>query len=65
LKDIAIYVAQTSFYTALMLWGAGYLPGWAQLVVNSLWIVAFLVYVVRHDFPLSSLPVIGKKFKKK
>ena len=65
LKDIAIYVAQTAFYTALMLWGAGYLPGWAQLVVNSLWIVAFLAYVVRHDFPLSSLPVIGKKFKKK
>ena len=34
------------------------------VAVNTLFLLVFAVYLVRKDFPLSSLPVIGKKFKK-
>jgi hypothetical protein len=40
------------------------LPVWAKLVYNTIFIVLFLVMVIKHDLPLSSLPVIGKKFRK-
>lgn len=35
-----------------------------QLVANTCMIVVYLAVVVRRDVPLSSLPVIGKKFRK-
>ena len=38
---------------------------WASLVFNTLVIIFFLTIVVRQDFPLGSLPVIGKYFKKR
>ena len=40
------------------------LPMAGSLAVNTLLIAVFVVYLVRHDFPLSSLPVVGKYFKK-
>ena len=40
------------------------LPVWAQLLGNTLLIVLFLAFVVRRDLPLSSLPVIGRHFRK-
>jgi hypothetical protein len=40
------------------------LPLWASLMLNTLLIVLFMALVVKRDFPLSSLPVIGKKFRK-
>lgn len=41
-------------------WGNGILC----VVDNTVVIILFTAYIVRHDFPLSSLPVIGKKFRK-
>ena len=41
-------------------WGNGILC----VVVNTVIILLFTAYIVRHDFPLSSLPVIGKRFRK-
>ena len=35
-----------------------------QLLVNTLLIILYLALVVKMDFPLSNLPVIGKRFKK-
>ena len=35
-----------------------------SLTVNSVLILLFLATIVKKDFPLSSLPVIGKKFRK-
>ena len=35
-----------------------------RIAFNSIGIVLFLVYTVRKDFPLASLPVIGKYFRK-
>jgi cell division protein FtsN len=33
------------------------------VLVNSVLLVLFTVYIVKKDFPLSSLPVIGKHFR--
>ncbi|MCI6549920.1 MAG: lipopolysaccharide biosynthesis protein [Prevotella sp.] len=38
----------------------GVLPA---LIVNTLLMAVFVAYLVKRDFPLSSLPVIGKHFK--
>ena len=64
MKDIALYVVITAILTWPMIVCQDLLPMWVQLLINSLLIVLFLTYIVKKDFPLSSLPVIGKKFKK-
>jgi O-antigen/teichoic acid export membrane protein len=65
IKDIAVYVGLTAIFTALIYITTLYLPVWAQLVSNTVWIGCFMEYIFKHDLPLSSLPVIGKKFRKK
>ena len=62
LGDIAIYVIVTLVLYAAMT-QTGELPLWGQLAVNTLLIAVFMALIVKRDFPLSSLPVIGKKFK--
>ena len=37
----------------------------ASLAVNTLLILVFVAYLVKRDFPLSGLPVIGKYFNKR
>ncbi len=64
LKPMAVYTLLAAIATALMLFGADALPSWAQLLCNTGLIAAFTAFIVRHDMPLSSLPVIGKKFRK-
>lgn len=64
LKEIGFYVL-----VALVLFGAisasnDYLPMIGALGVNTLLLFVFLGIIVKRDFPLSKLPVIGKKFKK-
>jgi len=64
LKDIAVYVFLTAFLTALMyLHEARFHLGLASLAFNTMCIVLFVVFIVRRDLPLSSLPVVGKYFK--
>ena len=62
LGDMAIYVIVTLVLYAAMT-QTGELPLWGQLAVNTLLIAVFMALIVKRDFPLSSLPVIGKKFK--
>ena len=65
MKDIAVYVLITVILTALMYFHEDRLHlGLASLVFNTVCIIFFVVYIIRHDLPLSSLPIIGKKFKK-
>ena len=64
LKRMAVYTLLAAIATALMLFGADALPSWAQLLCNTGLIAAFTAFIVRQDMPLSSLPVIGKKFRK-
>ena len=66
LKDIAFYVILAVVLTASMY----YIPEHyslgtiGSLIYNTLCIIFFVSYILRNDLPLSSLPVIGKKFKK-
>jgi len=66
LRDIAFYVILTVVLTASMY----YIPEHyslgtiGSLIYNTLCIIFFVSYILRNDLPLSSLPVIGKKFKK-
>ena len=64
LKDMAIYLILTILLFAGIQIANQSLTLWAALAVNTLLIGVFMAYLVKKDFPLSSLPVIGKKFKK-
>lgn len=41
-----------------------YLPMLPALLVNTLLLIADVAFIVKRDLPLSTLPVIGKKFRK-
>ncbi|MBQ1973052.1 MAG: lipopolysaccharide biosynthesis protein [Paraprevotella sp.] len=63
LKSIGKYVM-----LALILFaGMQILPvawsSWTRICINTLLILIFASYIVKHDFPLSRIPVIGKYFK--
>ena len=64
LKSIATYIIIAVVFFAGIQWSNGHLPLIGTLAVNTLFIILFLAHIIYHDFPLSSLPVIGKKFKK-
>ena len=64
IKDIMVYfVVAALLFVGISLANAQ-LPTFAALAINTLLIVAFIVFIVKRDFPLSSLLVIGKKFRK-
>ena len=64
MKDIVFYVIKTFAAFCVMYWAQDNLPEWASLTVCTLLILAFVGNVIKCDLPLSSLPVIGKKFRK-
>ena len=64
-KDIAVYVSATVVLYVAMLAVPDSLPSVLHLVINTLLIMVFVAVIVKRDFPLSSLPVIGKYFKNK
>jgi len=39
-------------------------PVWVRLILNTGLIILFVLEIIHKDMPLSSIPVIGKKFKK-
>jgi O-antigen/teichoic acid export membrane protein len=63
LKEILLYVLLAGAFFALMQAIAEW-PMLYSLALNTLLILVFVAYIVKRDLPLSSLPVIGKKFKK-
>ena len=64
MKDIATYVVVTIVLFAAMKAVPGSWPTVFTLAVNTILIILFLALIVKKDVPLSSLPIIGKKFKK-
>ena len=64
-KEMTVYVALTAVLTAGMTAANRLLPMGASLAVNTLLILVFVAYLVKRDFPLSGLPVIGKYFNKR
>ena len=64
MKDMALYVLLTIMAFTVMVIVRDNLSVYVSLFVNTLFILLFLGVVIKRDLPLSSLPVIGKKFKK-
>ena len=64
LREIGIYVLMAAVLFGLMTLCRDFLPVILALVANTLLLLLFVAYIVKRDFPLSSLPVIGKKFRK-
>ena len=65
LKSMTVYVLIAALFTAIMLCLPKTLPVVLRLGVNTFLILLFVAHIVHYDFPLSSLPVIGKYFRKK
>lgn len=64
LGSMAIYVAITVlFYTMMTYANNHFSTGWA-LLCNTIVLLLFVAHIIRWDFPLQSLPLIGKYFKK-
>ena len=64
IRQMSAYVLLTIVLFLAMQYANSILPLWAALIANTLLIAVFAAYLVKKDFPLSSLPIIGKKFKK-
>ena len=64
IRQMSAYVLLTIVLFLAMQYANSILPLWAALIANTLLIAVFAAYLVKNDFPLSSLPIIGKKFKK-
>ena len=64
IRQMSAYVLLTLVLFMAMQYAGSVLPLWASLIVNTLLIAVFAAYMVKKYFPLSSLPIIGKKFKK-
>ena len=63
MRSIMTYIALTLLLTLVMV----YIPEnwniWARLGAKTVLVILFVAYIVKKDFPLKSLPVIGKYFK--
>lgn len=64
LRDIAFYVVTALVFFGIMTYANDNASTWAAIGVNTLLIILFAAIIVRRDFPLGSLPVIGKRFKR-
>ncbi len=62
-RDIAVYVAITAALYFCMSAANRSLPVAAAIGVNTLLGLLFVGYIVKKDFPLGGLPVIGKYFR--
>lgn len=63
-KSIGIYVLMTVIFFIAITYSNQHLPKIYALAVNTLIIFAFIAHIIYHDLPLSSMPVIGKYFRK-
>ena len=63
MRSIMTYIALALLLTLVMV----YIPEswniWARLGAKTVLVILFAIYIVKKDFPLKSLPVIGKYFK--
>lgn len=63
MRSIMTYIALALLLTLVMV----YIPEswniWARLGTKTILVILFAIYIVKKDFPLKSLPVIGKYFK--
>ncbi len=65
LKDIFVYTLVAGVLFGMITFVNKNMVAWQALGLNTVFIVAFVAFIVKRDFPLAGLPVIGKYFKKK
>lgn len=63
IRSILTYIGLALLLTAIMIYIPDQWNLWARLGIKTLLVILFLVYLVKKDFPLHGLPVIGKYFK--
>jgi hypothetical protein len=63
LKDIAIYVLFAAFIFFWIMVTNRHFSTVPALLINTAWVVCYVIFIVRRDLPLKSLPYIGKYFK--
>ena len=64
LKDIVLYVVFAALLMVLMLMLNRNLGMFGALALNTVLLLLFVALIVKRDFPLSNLPVVGKYFRK-
>ena len=64
MKDIAVYVVSACVLCMAMYKVHERASLWLSLTVNTLLVGLFIAYIIKRDFPLGKLPVIGKYFRK-
>ena len=62
-KDMAVYVVVAVVLCLVMRRANASLPMLGALAVNTVLLLAFAAMIVKRDFPLKNLPVIGKHFR--
>lgn len=65
LKSITVYICIAALFTVIMLYTPQSLPKALRLGINTLLIILFVAHIIHYDFPISSLPVIGRHFRKR
>ena len=65
LKSITVYICIAALFTAIMLYTPQSLPKALRLGINTLLIILFVAHIIHYDFPISSLPVLGRHFRKR
>ena len=63
LKDILFYTVVALLLFFGMTAVNKLMPVWAALLVNTVLIFVFMAIIVKRDFPLRNLPIVGKYFK--
>lgn len=62
--EIMAYVVLAAILYLCMDWSNSHLPTLGALALNTALIALFGAYLVKKDFPLGSLPVVGRYFRK-
>lgn len=63
LKSMAVYVAITCLFFAIMQALPQEWPALLRMTINTVLILAFVGHIIYHDLPLRNLPVVGKFFR--
>ena len=63
-KEIMIYVVLALILFAGMTEANKFFSTAIACLINTVLILIFVAYLVKKDFPLKSLPVVGKFFRK-
>lgn len=59
-RSMAIYAFMTLAFTLVMLHLPHTWPLWTRLAINTLLAIAFVAYILKKDFPIARLPLVGK-----